>query len=114
MTQCVVVGVDGSPAAAAALTWAAREARLRGAELVAWMILDQPQGTPAAETAAPHTPRSVLQEFTDRQALRVAAEEARLRGMALHVIHAVHRVVQQAGDTPRRPDRQAVAHGEVT
>ncbi|MGH4009998.1 MAG: universal stress protein [Pseudonocardiaceae bacterium] len=56
MIQRGVAGVDGSPGAAAALTWAAGEARRRGAELVAWTILDQ----------SGHS----------RRALRVAAEEA--------------------------------------
>jgi nucleotide-binding universal stress UspA family protein len=41
MTGRVVVGVDGSPAALAALTWAAGEARLRGAELVVWTVADR-------------------------------------------------------------------------
>jgi Universal stress protein family len=51
MTRRVVVGYDGSPAAVAAIAWAAGEARLRGAELVAWTIQDRPsrgaQPTPA-------------------------------------------------------------------
>ncbi|WP_340682580.1 universal stress protein [Amycolatopsis coloradensis] len=40
MAAPVVVGVDDSPAAAAALSWAAGEARLRGAELVACTVVD--------------------------------------------------------------------------
>lgn len=41
MAQRVVVGVDGSAGAAAAFTRAAEEARLGGAELVAWTVQDQ-------------------------------------------------------------------------
>ena len=42
MTRRVVVGYDGSPAAVAAIAWAAGEARLRGAELVVWTIQGRP------------------------------------------------------------------------
>ena len=38
MAQRIIVGFDGSPAAAAALTWAAVEAQLNGAELDALMV----------------------------------------------------------------------------
>lgn len=65
MTQHVVVGVDGSPAAAAALTWAAEEARLRGAELVVWTIIDKPPGTRAGESTAAQVPGSELDLLTD-------------------------------------------------
>ncbi|MBC6445894.1 universal stress protein [Actinokineospora xionganensis] len=160
----VIVGIDGSPAAAAALAWAAREARLRGAELVAWTIVDH-RGLPATEffskeatggypvtirrgrgdaatalaaaargadllvvgsrsrgsvaglllgsvsrTCLAHAPCPVVVVHPDRpgttvhgrvvvgvdmsehshQALRVAAQEARFRGAALEVVHAVH------------------------
>lgn len=44
MAHRVVVGVDGSPTAAAALTWAAEEARLRGAELVVDLLVLGPRG----------------------------------------------------------------------
>lgn len=40
MSGRIVVGVDGSPAAAAALAWAASEARLRGAALVACSVVE--------------------------------------------------------------------------
>jgi nucleotide-binding universal stress UspA family protein len=172
MTRRIVVGFDGSPAAVAAVTWAAGEARLRGAELVAWTVLDRPESRHAADSAAAKTPRPSLEEAAggypvtlrhgygdaaaelvaacadadllvvgsrgrgsleglvlgsvsraclaqapcpvvvrpqpeqgashrrvivgvdasehSRQALRVAAEEARLRGAALHVLHAVY------------------------
>jgi nucleotide-binding universal stress UspA family protein len=173
MTYRVVVGVDDSPASAAALAWATEEAGLRGAELVAWTVLDRPEsrlaaGTVAAQTSRPSSeesaggyPVTIRQSHGDaavelvaacadadvlvvgsrgrgplaelvlgsvsraclahascpvvvirpqpkpapargrvivgvdgsghsRQALRVAAEEARLRGASLDVVHAVH------------------------
>jgi nucleotide-binding universal stress UspA family protein len=50
MSGAIVVGVDGSDASAAALRWAAEEARLRDASLVAvhaWMFIPaQPIGDP--------------------------------------------------------------------
>lgn len=45
MSETIVVGVDSSPAAQAALRWAAEEARLRGAHLVAvhaWTYIPPP------------------------------------------------------------------------
>jgi nucleotide-binding universal stress UspA family protein len=51
MTQRIVVGVDGSPGAGAALRFAVDEATLRNARLdavLAWGLLDQPD-LPAAE-----------------------------------------------------------------
>ena len=167
MTQRVVVGIDGSDAAAAALCWAVAEARLREAELVAWTI-EQPgqASTPQVSAATLHQladgyPMEVRHGYGDpaeelvsacggadllvvgsrghsalaglllgsvsraavsharctvvvvrplpdeqrprgrvlvgvdmsghsREALRIAAEEARLRGADLHVVHAVH------------------------
>jgi nucleotide-binding universal stress UspA family protein len=172
MTRRIVVGFDGSPAALTALAWAAAEARMRGTELAAWIVLDragsrratdsnaktrrqsfeefaggypvtlrQGHGDAAAELVAAsseadllvlgsrghgpleglvldsvsraclaHAPCPVVlirpqpEQATShrrvvvgidasdqsRQALRLAAEEARLRGVALHVLHAVH------------------------
>jgi nucleotide-binding universal stress UspA family protein len=50
MSRAIVVGVDGSEASAAALRWAAEEARLRSAPLVAvyaWSFIPpQPIGDP--------------------------------------------------------------------
>lgn len=171
MAERVIVGVDGSSAAAAALTWAADEARLRNAELVVWTIrqrgeseaatsavteqssssyadltagypldLRQGHGDPATElvaacadadllvigsrgrsalaglllgsvskTCLAHAPCPVVVvrpeanatldhrrvivgvdgSLHSRQALCLAAEEARLRDAALHVLHAV-------------------------
>jgi nucleotide-binding universal stress UspA family protein len=59
MTHSLVVGVDGSPAAAAALAWAAGEARLRDAELVAWTIEDQSVG----DTGVARTPGPAYEEL---------------------------------------------------
>jgi nucleotide-binding universal stress UspA family protein len=173
MMRRIVVGFDGSPAAVAAVAWAAGEARLRSAELVAWTVLDRPGSRRAVDRAAARASRLSVEESAggcpvrvhqcygeaaaeliaacadadllvvgsrgrgpleglvlgsvshaclahapcpvvvvrpqlggaashkrvivgvdgsehSRQALRVAAEEARLRGAALHVLHAVH------------------------
>ncbi|HEY1322487.1 MAG TPA: universal stress protein [Streptosporangiaceae bacterium] len=62
MAHRVVVGVDGSPGAGAALAWAAEEARLRGAELVACTVLDQSESRNAADPAGARTPDSPLVE----------------------------------------------------
>lgn len=59
MVSRVVVGVDGSPAAAAALAWAAGEAGLRGAELVACTVLGRPAARHGADAAAPPGRRSI-------------------------------------------------------
>ncbi|GAA0251418.1 universal stress protein [Saccharothrix mutabilis subsp. mutabilis] len=62
MVDRVIVGVDDSPAATAALAWAAGEARLRGAELVACTVLDRHglssagQARPSGEEAAGGVP----------------------------------------------------------
>lgn len=57
MTYRVVVGVDGSPASAAALSWATEEAGLRGADLVAWTVLDPSESRLAADTVGGQTSR---------------------------------------------------------
>jgi nucleotide-binding universal stress UspA family protein len=58
LTRRVVVGFDGSPAAVAAMAWAAGEARLRGgAELVVWTIQGRPESRRPADTGAARTPR---------------------------------------------------------
>lgn len=60
----IVVGVDGSDASIATVTWAAREARLRGTEL--WILHAWTSGD---ECAAPYaTPRPTLHEQRDRAA----------------------------------------------
>jgi len=166
----IVVGVDGSASAAAALGWAASEARLRGAELVACSVVERRRGhdddvsdsaaTLALEESAGGYPTTALTRHGDpmmellaacddadllvvgsrgrgrlagsllgsvsracvtharcpvvvvghppatvpfgrviagvdgsrhaRAALVVAAQEARLRGATLHVLHAVY------------------------
>jgi nucleotide-binding universal stress UspA family protein len=64
LAQRVVVGVDGSPAAAVALTWAVEEARLRGAELVAWRVLDGAGNEPTPSAAVAQLSPSALAELT--------------------------------------------------
>jgi nucleotide-binding universal stress UspA family protein len=56
MASRVVVGVDGSPAAAVALAWAAEEAQLRGSELVVCTVLERASPSTVDEAAEP-TPR---------------------------------------------------------
>ena len=173
MAHRVVVGFDGSAAALAAASWAAGEAQLRGAELVALTALDRPESRRPADEVAAQAPRLWSEALASgypvttqhgygdaatelvaacadgdllvvgsrgrgplkglvlgsvsraclahapcpvvvvrpqpekapprgrvivgvdgsdhsRRALRVAADEARLRGVALHVLHAVH------------------------
>ncbi|HEX7165569.1 MAG TPA: universal stress protein [Acidimicrobiales bacterium] len=64
----IVVGVDSSPEAAAALRWACREGRLRDVEVVAvmaWGYLDQYRGLSQFEPYADQTSASAaLERFT--------------------------------------------------
>lgn len=59
MTHRVVVGVDGSSAAAAALAWAAGEARLRDAELVACTVVDRSKSPGAVGPGVAKASRSL-------------------------------------------------------
>jgi len=52
MAERVVVGVDGSPGASDALRWAAKEAQLRGADLVACAVVNQSPDASAANSPA--------------------------------------------------------------
>lgn len=58
MSGHIVVGVDGSPEAASALAWAASEARLRGAELVACSVIEPRHGHADAVSDSAVTPAS--------------------------------------------------------
>jgi nucleotide-binding universal stress UspA family protein len=61
MFEKVVVGFDGSLPSTHALAWAAQEARLHGAELVARAVLDHPMAADVvAEPAAPEALRPEL------------------------------------------------------
>ena len=62
MTHRVVAGFDGSAAALAAVTWAAGEARLRSAELVASTVLDRHGSRHVADSVAAKTPPRSLEE----------------------------------------------------
>lgn len=64
MTQRIVIGLDGSDASVAALSWAADEARLRDAELAVWTITDRPPGDENGATGEFETSRSALLEVT--------------------------------------------------
>jgi nucleotide-binding universal stress UspA family protein len=98
----IVVGVDGSPAAEAALQWAVREARLRGATLevaVAWSASRAvfPTRFPVSGSVEVGL-RQAAQEIADRAVARVAVpgvciEPRVLRGDASAVL------IQQAGDS---------------
>jgi nucleotide-binding universal stress UspA family protein len=75
----IVVGVDGSPESAAALRWACREARLRGAEVHAVRAWEAPQRgvasyawsarvplqSPNGATAAGEHLRQIVQEMAE-------------------------------------------------
>src|SRR5262249_7302550 len=68
----IVVGLDGSEVAAAALCWAARLAAATGAEIVVVHVVEPP-----AHDARPlHLPRAVLNEADWREALAAEVEGA--------------------------------------
>lgn len=53
--DCVIVGVDGSPVSAIALTWAVDAARLRGSELMVVTVFDQDTPHEAGRGAGANT-----------------------------------------------------------
>lgn len=80
MSERIVVGVDGSEGATSAVRWAAREARLRGAELelvTAWQL-----PTYSGAFAMASIPDELVDELAAEAKRRVAeaAEEARGEG----------------------------------
>jgi nucleotide-binding universal stress UspA family protein len=62
MAQRMVVGFDGSPAATAALTWAVTEARLRGAQLDAWMVEERPAHESGSGRPATSVPQAAVEK----------------------------------------------------
>jgi nucleotide-binding universal stress UspA family protein len=90
--ESIVVGIDGSPAATAALAWAVAEARLREAKLVvvhAWSVsgLAYAYGSPyAAETA-------IGLSDAEREAAKAVLDSA-LEGVDLSGLDVQHTVVE--------------------
>lgn len=70
----ILVGVDGSPAAAAALRWAAAEAGLRGMRLHVVYARDQ-DAVEAAHYAPPGADQGVLGHAADGFALKALVRE---------------------------------------
>lgn len=100
----VVVGVDGSPSALAAVDTAAREASLRGVELrvvhaFLWPAMHAP---PGSSPLGP--PTGALYETVER-IVAEAVERARSRAAGLHVSHAV--IAGEASTALRAESRTA-------
>jgi nucleotide-binding universal stress UspA family protein len=74
MFRSVVAGFDGSQPATDALTWAAQEARLHGAELVALAVLDRPVMTGDVLAEPVVDPETLWSQLAER--LAGAAEQA--------------------------------------
>jgi nucleotide-binding universal stress UspA family protein len=70
--ECVVVGVDGSPASALAMAWAARYAKAMGASVRTVMAWDYP--APVGHAPAGVAPASVTQDV--EQAKRAELDKA--------------------------------------
>jgi len=80
----IVVGVDGSPAAAAALEWAANEARLRGSSLLLVHVWSLPAAAGGIGFPAAYPPLELLEKEAESLVDRVADEAAvLLQGIAL-------------------------------
>ena len=83
----IVVGVDGSPSAGAALAWAVHEARAHGSTVEAWHawhVTYPLQGPPPDEHAAEVAARAVLDSAVDA----VDAEGVPLRRVLVRAIAA--------------------------
>lgn len=83
----IVVGVDGSPHAQGALQWAAREAKLRGAELVVVAAWEFPYYAtfPATMVVVPSTEELVT---ATKEMLRHALEGVDVSGLRVHEVVA--------------------------
>lgn len=65
MAKRIVVGFDGSPAAAAALNWAVTEARLRGGQLDAWVVEERPAHESGSARPSTSDLRAAVEECAD-------------------------------------------------
>jgi nucleotide-binding universal stress UspA family protein len=89
--RTIVVGVDGSEGSLEALRWAADEARLRGAKLVAlhaWSAPYAPAMPGIGEPAALPVDRTVVQEAAD-EALDASLREAGVAAEGIELERAV-------------------------
>lgn len=82
MTGRIAVGVDGSPCGLAALRWAAREARLRGDELLAVHAWQLPTSGSSLGSLLSARAQDGLQEAA-RTLLRHALDEVGVQGVTV-------------------------------
>lgn len=93
----IVVGVDGSPLSRDALTWAAREARLRGCPLdvvYGWQVSTEPR--PPGEWAGVAPPLEVYQQQAEGRVREIVAEVLP-GGVGVELqVHALHKPAGRA------------------
>ena len=93
----IVVGVDGSPLSRHALTWAAREAELRGCPLdvvYGFQLKDEPRPSGEWEGVAP--PVEVYQQAAERR-LTAIVDEVLPGGVRCELaVHALHKTPERA------------------